>query len=95
MKCEKCGATIPEDSRFCPKCGSEIKKTSTSTANTKTTKILLYAIAIGIWVLILQNMGILKATVDINLKKINGYDNVFYNSSDNRDKYYRIPVESE
>ena len=64
---------------------------------------------IGVWILVFQNFGTggakdvyvvggeveaeVKNTVDVNLHKINGYRNCFYNSySQHPNDYYRIPV---
>ena len=72
-------------------------------------KAILLAIAVGIWVLVLQNLGILTATqdvsgtvdvgnsVDVNLQYINGRRDVFFNnpSRGDKDKYYLIPVTVE
>lgn len=89
-------------------------------------KGLVALATIGIWVLVLQNFGIIPVnqnvyvdgghvhvsgevdarvrgsvevdnTVDVNLYKINGYRNVFFNNPriDEKDKYYVIPVTVE
>lgn len=87
-----------------------------------TIRWLIALSAIGIWIIVLQNFGIIPKnqdvyvlntvdvrgrvdasvqgsvevdnTVDINLHKINGYRNCFYNHSKRHpDDYYRIPVD--
>lgn len=55
MFCKKCGANIPDDSRFCPVCGTPVDQNMHSTANTnrnaeldcKTTSIIAYITWIG------------------------------------------------
>lgn len=55
MFCKKCGANIPDDSRFCPVCGAPADQNMHSTANTnrnaeldcKTTSIIAYITWIG------------------------------------------------
>ncbi len=88
---------------------------------TKSIKLLLLSITIGIWVIVIQNFvksnqtntqsvevvnsvdvrgkveveGIVDVenTVDINISKINGHGDVFYNNYDrDPNKYYRLPV---
>ena len=103
MKCNKCGREIPEDSLFCPDCG--------------TLKGILVVIALGIWMLVLQNLGVIPVTqdvkvknmvdvsgrvdigssVDVNLQYINGRSDVFFNNPGRgeKDKYYVIPVTVE
>ena len=72
-------------------------------------KSILMAIAVGIWMLVLQNLGVIPVaqkvsgnvdidnTVDINLQEINGRSDVFFNNPmrGDDDKYYRIPVTTE
>ena len=83
-------------------------------------KISLIAIAIGIWMLVFQNFGIIPSkknvgventvdvrgkvdvegkvdvgnVVDMNIKEINGQENVFYNDPGHGhpDKYFKLPV---
>jgi hypothetical protein len=83
----------------------------------KTSKLILLAIATGIWAIVLQNAGIIPTnqnvkvvnsvdvngsvsvsgnvnvenTVDINLQRINGKSNAFYDHNRDGD-YNRIPV---
>ena len=33
MKCQKCGAEVPNDSAFCPECGAKIEQTSSNVVN--------------------------------------------------------------
>lgn len=112
MTCNKCGNDIPEDSIFCPYCGTSMQNTTINDIKRKpfslSLKTILLAIAVGIWVLVLQNLGILTVTqdvkvvdvgnsVDVNLQYINGRRDVFFNnpSRGDKDKYYRIPVTVE
>lgn len=80
-------------------------------------KVILIAIGLGIWVIVLQNAGIIPTkqneqdvyvrggsidaqvkgnvdvnnTIDVNLQKINGKSNVFYDRAGDG-QYERIPV---
>lgn len=62
--------------------------------------IILIIIAIGVWVLIFQNVGSKKIhgrvdvgnTIDINIQEINGQSNVFYQGADGN--YMLLPVSS-
>jgi hypothetical protein len=87
---------------------------------TKNSTLIL--IAVGVWILVFQNLGIIPVsqkvkitntvdvdgsvrvngsvdaridnTVDINIARINGYKNVFFNIPirDEKDKYFRLPI---
>lgn len=57
MECKNCGKEIPEDSTFCPNCGRPIISL----------KSILVIIAIGIWMLVLQNLGIIPVTQDVRV----------------------------
>lgn len=72
MKCKNCGKEFPDDSAFCPNCGTPInsigrgkKKFELKNFSLKT---ILVIIAIGIWMLVLQNFGIIPVTQDVRVK---------------------------
>lgn len=82
MICKICNKNIPSDSKFCPYCGSsdlEDAKFSesaggispiTSMANkvkSISLKALLFLIAVGIWILVLQNLGIIPISQDVRV----------------------------
>ena len=79
MKCVKCDAKIPEDSIFCPNCGNSIN-VEKSTAQPKKSLVywaksfklslkgVLLIIAVGIWMLVLQNLGIIPITHDVYVR---------------------------
>lgn len=112
MECKKCEKEIPDDSTFCPNCGNitnSNKSNKKFQLKTLSLKSILMAIAVGIWMLVLQNLGVIPVaqkvsgnvdidnTVDINLQEINGRSDVFFNNPmrGDDDKYYRIPVTTE
>lgn len=72
MKCKNCGKEIPEDSTFCPNCG-KFANEGTTTMNkfpkSLSLKSILFVIAIGIWMLVLQNLGIIPIAQDVRVKK--------------------------
>ena len=71
MKCKNCGKEIPDDSAFCPYCGNV---TNANRTNKKfwfknlSLKSILVIIAVGIWMLVLQNLGIIPVTQDVRVK---------------------------
>ena len=71
MKCKNCGQEISEDSTFCPNCGNitnvnkTIKKFQFKNLSLKS---ILVIIAVGIWMLVLQNLGIIPVTQDVRVK---------------------------
>ena len=72
MKCKNCGEEILDDSTFCPNCGNPInsierckKKFELKSLSLKS---ILVIIAIGIWMLVLQNLGIIPVTQDVRVK---------------------------
>lgn len=72
MECKSCGKEIPEDSTFCPNCGKPINniercKKKIQLKNLSLKSILLI-IAIGIWILVFQNLGIIPVTQDVRVK---------------------------
>lgn len=71
MECKICGKEIPDDSSFCPNCGNPINsKRSKKKFELKnlSLKSILVIIAIGIWMLVLQNLGIISVTQDVRVK---------------------------
>lgn len=72
MKCKNCGKEIPNDSTFCPNCG---KITNSNNSNKKlqlktlSLKTILMAIAVGIWMVVLQNLGVIPVAQDVRIKK--------------------------
>ena len=82
MICKTCKKNIPDDSKFCPYCGSnnlesnEFSKSEGENSNklSKTDKIknistnsILLMIAVGIWILVLQNLGIIPISQDVRV----------------------------
>ena len=72
MKCKSCLKEIPDDSTFCPNCGNPInsierckKKFELKSLSLKS---ILIIIAFGIWMLVLQNLGIIPVTQDVRVK---------------------------
>lgn len=71
MKCPHCNSEIEHDSRFCKSCGRKVRvhrfcyskviKVVTSL------KSILLSIAVGIWVLVLQNCGIFPANRNVRV----------------------------
>lgn len=72
MECKYCGKEIPDDSTFCPDCGKPINNIKSSYNGLKfkilSLKSILVIIAIGIWMLVLQNLGIIPVTQDVSVK---------------------------
>lgn len=72
MTCSKCGKNIPEDSIFCPNCGTTMQTSIKGNVKRKafslSLKGILLAIAVGIWMLVLQNFGIFAVTQDVKVK---------------------------
>lgn len=70
MKCFKCGAEIPEDSAFCPNCGKPTKNVKRDYKIKKSFNLslkgILIIIALGIWMLVLQNLGIIPVAQEIS-----------------------------
>jgi len=67
MYCKHCGKEISDDSTFCKYCGNDPSGAKVVNTPTKSglkfdisIKAVLIAIAIGIWVIVLQNFEILK-----------------------------------
>ena len=76
MECKYCGKEIPDDSTFCPDCGKPINNIKSSYKGLKfktlslkslSLKSILVIIAIGIWMLVLQNLGIIPVTQDVSV----------------------------
>lgn len=72
MECKYCGKEIPDDSTFCPDCGKPINNIKSSYKGFKfkilSLKSILVIIAIGIWMLVLQNLGIIPVTQDVSVE---------------------------
>ena len=59
------------DSKFCPNCGKTLNRWGTikkMIPKSLSLKGILLAIAVGIWVLVLQNLGFLRETQDVRVK---------------------------
>lgn len=73
MKCNNCKCEIPDDSIFCPNCGSDTKMERERTKSKPAFKIslkgILIVIALGIWMLVLQGLGIIPTTQDVKVTK--------------------------
>ena len=82
MICKTCNKYIPDDSKFCPYCGSNnlgndefsksagfISKTISKAAKIKEVSIksILLAITMGIWILVLQNLGIIPINQNVRV----------------------------
>lgn len=79
MECKYCGKEIPDDSTFCPDCGKPINNIKSSykwlklkslSLENLSLKSILVIIAIGIWMLVLQNLGIIPVTQDVSVENI-------------------------
>ncbi|WP_302495016.1 zinc-ribbon domain-containing protein [uncultured Prevotella sp.] len=72
MKCKSCLKEIPDDSTFCPNCGKPINNINRNYKKIQlknlSLKGILVIIAIGIWMLVLQNLGIIPVTQDVRVK---------------------------
>lgn len=72
MECKNCGKEIPEDSTFCPNCGNPINSIEKSKKKFElknlSLKSILVIIAVGIWMVVLQNFGIIPVTQDVRVK---------------------------
>ena len=82
MKCNNCNNYIPDDSIFCPICGKKVSESllkklkrkltdlkivwSKIKNNLDFTKIMLAAIAVGVWILVLQNFGVFTIQVEVD-----------------------------
>lgn len=71
MKCKNCGKEIPNDSAFCPNCGKPInsieRRKNKIQLKNLSLKSILVIIAIGIWMLVLQNLGVIPVAQDIRV----------------------------
>lgn len=72
MKCKNCGKEIPNDSTFCPNCGKPInsieRRKNKIQLKNLSLKSILVIIAIGIWMLVLQNLGVIPVAQDVRVK---------------------------
>ena len=72
MKCKNCGKEFPDGSAFCPNCGNitnSNKSNKKFQLKTLSLKSILMAIAVGIWMLVLQNLGVIPVAQDVRIKK--------------------------
>jgi len=72
MNCKHCDSPIPTDSKYCPYCGTEnsLKNPERRRFRVPTNfslKTILLAIAIGVWILVLQNLGIIPVSQSVNV----------------------------
>ena len=72
MTCSKCGKDIPEDSIFCPNCGILMQNSNNTYEHKKTFNLsfkgILIVIAVGIWMLVLQNFVFFTTVRDVKVK---------------------------
>ena len=71
MKCKSCLKEIPEDSTFCPNCGNITNSNNSNKKlqlKTLSLKTILMAIAVGIWMFVLQNLGVIPVAQDVRVK---------------------------
>ena len=72
MICKNCGKEIPEDSTFFFYFGRPINNTNRNYKKNQlknlSLKSILVIIAIGIWMLVLQNLGIIPVTQDVRVR---------------------------
>lgn len=72
MNCKHCNRLIPADSKYCPYCGSENRLGNSEqrkfcVPTNFSLRTILLAIAIGIWILVLQNLGIIPVSQRVNV----------------------------
>jgi predicted nucleic acid-binding Zn ribbon protein len=69
MKCQHCNAEIDNDSKSCPSCGEKIALSNIKWKGNfaLSLKGILLSIAIGIWILVLQNIGIIPINQDVRV----------------------------
>jgi len=72
MNCKHCNKRIPDDSKYCPYCGEENSSVKSERRKSRfsavfSLKSILLAIAIGIWILVLQNFGIIPVSQDVRV----------------------------
>lgn len=90
MYCPNCGKENAEDSNFCRHCGSVFDYAKSNLNNVELSnvkekvynihislKAILLSIAIGIWMLVLQNLGIIPISQDVNVVKQKGRVDVY------------------
>lgn len=72
MNCKHCDRPIPTDSKYCQYCGTEnrLEKSERKKFRIPTNfslKTILLVIAIGIWILVFQNLGIIPVSQSVNV----------------------------
>lgn len=72
MNCKHCNSLIPQDSKYCPYCGAENRLGNSMRSKFHihtdfSLKTILLAIAIGIWILVFQNLGIIPVSQSVNV----------------------------
>lgn len=72
MNCNHCNRYITTDSEYCPYCGTKndipkIERNKFSISADISLKSILLAIAIGVWILVLQNFGIIPISQNVNV----------------------------
>lgn len=72
MKCKNCGKVVfPDNSTICPNCGKMVTGNDFKRhlrLKGLSMKSILIIIAIGIWLLVLQNLGIISVEQDVCVK---------------------------
>lgn len=72
MNCKHCDGPIPTDSKYCPYCGIENSLENPERRRFRvptnfSLKTILLAIAIGVWILVFQNLGIIPVSQSVNV----------------------------
>ena len=72
MNCKHCNKPIPTDSKYCPYCGTENSWENPERRRFRiptnfSLKTILLAIAIGVWILVFQNLGIIPVSQSVNV----------------------------
>ncbi|MGN0409405.1 MAG: zinc-ribbon domain-containing protein [Candidatus Fimousia sp.] len=92
MKCKECGTKMSDVARFCPKCGTEVKKSKNTTIISILLVLIFSIIAIAGYQLFFRNEGDVNAENNENAVLSNGY--IYY--IDNEDlAIYRMDHNGE